>query len=132
LPRLKVEVELAHKYGAKFGYICTSGTKPMLDLYLEAGVDVLIGIDPIQGTYTDMPLMRKKLGGRICLWGGVSAAVTVEQGTEEEIRAAVRYASKTLGPGGFILSPIDNITIDAPRTWQNVDIFIDEWRNLEG
>ena len=71
LPRLKAEVELAHSYGAKFGYIRTSGTKPMLDYYLEAGIDVLIGVDPIQGTYTDMPLMKKKFGDKVCLWGGV-------------------------------------------------------------
>ena len=127
LPRLKAEVDLAHEHGAKFGYICSSGTKPMLDYYLEAGIDVLIGIDPIQGTHTDMPLMRDKLGGRVCLWGGVSGAVTVEMGSEEEIRSAVREAIQILGPDGFILSPVDNITVDAPLTWDNLSIFIDEW-----
>jgi hypothetical protein len=128
LPRLKAEVELAHQYGAKFGYICSSGTKPMLDAYLEAGLDVLLGIDPIQGTHTDMPLMKQKLGDRICLWGGVSGAVTVEMGTETEVRAAVRRAIATLGPHGFVLSPIDNITVDEPPTWHNLRIFMNEWR----
>lgn len=128
LPRLKAEVELAHQYGAKFGYICSSGTKPMLDAYLEAGLDVLLGIDPIQGTHTDMPLMKQKLGDRICLWGGVSGAVTVEMGTETEVRAAVRRAIETLGPHGFVLSPIDNITVDEPQTWHNLGIFMNEWR----
>ncbi|MGE5527938.1 MAG: uroporphyrinogen decarboxylase family protein [Patescibacteria group bacterium] len=128
LPRLKAEVDLAHARGAKFGYICSSGTKPMLDYYLEAGIDVLIGIDPIQGTHTDLELIKRKLGGRICLWGGVSGAVTVEMGSEEEVRAAVRHAVRTLGPAGFILSPVDNITVDAPRTWENIGFFIDEWR----
>jgi len=128
LPRLKAEVELAHEYGTKFGYICSSGTKPMVDLYLEAGIDVLIGIDPIQGTHTDMRLLREKLGGRVCLWGGVSGAVTVEMGSEEEVREAVRHAIATLGPDGFILSPVDNITVDAPLTWRNIEILMDEWR----
>jgi uroporphyrinogen-III decarboxylase len=128
LPRLKVEVDLAHQYGAKFGYICTSGTKPMLDFYLEAGIDVLIGIDPIQGTYTDMALLKNKLGQRICLWGGVSGAITVEMGTEKQVRTALREAIKTMGPTGFILSPVDNITVDAPHTWHNIEIFNSEWR----
>ena len=127
LPRLKAEADLAHERGAKFGYICSSGTKPLLDFYLEAGIDVLIGVDPVQGTHTDMPLMKSKLGERSCLWGGVSGAVTVEMGTEEEVRAAVREAIETLGPAGFILSPIDNITVDAPRTWHNIEILTDEW-----
>jgi hypothetical protein len=100
----------------------------MLDFYPQAGFDVLIGVDPVQGTHTDMPLMKQKLGGQICLWGGVSAAVTVERGTQDEIRSAVRQAIHTLGPLGLILSPVDNITVDDPLTWHNISIFIDEWQ----
>jgi uroporphyrinogen-III decarboxylase len=129
LPRLKAEADLAHERGVKFGYICSSGTKPMLDFYNEAGIDVLIGIDPVQGTYTDMPLMKEKIGERVCLWGGVSAAVTVERGSEAEIRSAVRHALETLGPKGMILSPVDNFTVDEPKTWNNIEIFIDEWKS---
>lgn len=128
VPILKAEVDLAHQYGARFGYICTSGTVPLLGCYAEAGIDTLIAIDPIQGTHTDMPLMRKKLGGKVCLWGGVSGAITVEMGTADAVRAAVRQAIATLGPDGFVLSPVDNLTIDAPRTWDNVRVFIDEWQ----
>lgn len=128
LPQLKTEVALAHEHGALFGYICSSGVGPMLDFYLEAGIDVLIGVDPIQGTYTDMDLMKRKLGGRVCLWGGVSGAVTVELGPEDEVRAAVRKALATLGPDGFILSPVDNITEDTPLAWHNVQAFLDEWQ----
>ena len=127
LPRLKAEVDLAHEHGARFGYICTSGVLPMLEAYLESGMDVLIGVDPIQGTHTDMPAMKAKLDGRVCLWGGVSAAVTVERGSEADVRRAVRLALETLGPGGFILSPVDNLTIDEPLTWRNLDVFLDEW-----
>jgi uroporphyrinogen-III decarboxylase len=128
LPRLKREVDLAHERGAKFGYICSSGTRPMLDYYPDAGVDVLVAVDPIQGTHTDMALMKRKLAGKVALWGGVSGAVTVEMGTEDDVRSAVRRAIGVLGPDGFILSPVDNITVDAPLTWQNIDVFIDEWR----
>lgn len=128
LPQLKTEVALAHERGALFGYICSSGLAPMLDFYLEAGIDALIGIDPVQGTHTNLELMKRKIGERICLWGGVSGAVTVELSSEEEVRAAVRRAIETLGPGGFILSPVDNITVDAPRTWQNIEVLIDEWQ----
>ncbi len=127
LPRLKREVDLCHEHGVKFAYICSSGTEPLLDDYLEAGIDILIGIDPVQGTHTNMPLMKEKLGSRVCLWGGVSGAVTVETGEEAQIRNAVADAIQTLGPRGFILSPVDNITIDSPKTWRNIDIFIDEW-----
>ncbi len=128
LPGLKAEADLAHERGAKFGYICSSGTAPLLDYYSEAGIDVLIGIDPVQGTHTDLALLKEQLGRQVCLWGGVSGAITVETGTEEEVRAAVRHAITILGPRGFILSPVDNITIDSPLTWKNVEVFVDEWR----
>jgi hypothetical protein len=128
LPHLKAQVDLAHAHGARFGYICSSGTVPLLDLYLEAGIDVLIGVDPVQGSHTDMALMKQKLGGQVCLWGGVSGAVTVEQGSEAEVRAAVRHAIDVLGPDRFVLCPVDNVTVDAPKTWRNVDVFIDAWR----
>jgi len=128
LPRLKSEVELAHANGALFGYICSSGTLPMLDCYVEAGVDVLIGVDPVQGTHTNLERMKQEAGGKLSFWGGVSGAVTVEMGSEDEVRAAVARAIETLGPTGFILSPVDNITVDEPRTWYNIDVLIDEWR----
>jgi len=128
LPRLRAEIDLAHEHGARFGYICSSGTKPMLDYYTDAGFDVLLGIDPVQGTHTDMPLMKEKIGDKITLWGGVSGAVTVEMGTADEIREAVRLAYNTLGPDRFVLSPVDNITVDEPMTWQNIEVFIDEWK----
>jgi len=131
LPRLKAEVDLAHERGAKFGYICSSGYGPMVDCYLEAGIDVLIGIDPVQGTHTDLEFLKERLGQRMCLWGGVSGAVTVERGTEEEVRLAVRRAIAVMGPRGLILSPVDNITVDSPVTWQNVEVFIDEWKKHE-
>jgi hypothetical protein len=128
LPRLKAEVDLAHGRGKKFGYICSSGTKPMLDMHLEAGFDVLLGVDPIQGTHTDMPLMKEKFAGKICIWGGVSGAVTIEQGSEQDVRQAVRHAIKVLGPNNFILSPVDNLTVDEPITWENINVFINEWK----
>ena len=128
LPFLKTEVELAHERGSRFGYICTSGTIPMLELYAEAGLDVLIGLDPVQGSRTDLPRMRQELAGKVAMWGGVSGAITVEQGNEVEIREAVERAIETLGPDGFILSPVDNITLDQPKTWRNLQVFIDAWQ----
>jgi len=128
LPHLRSDAALAHEHGAKFGYICSSGILPRLADYVEAGIDVLIGVDPVQGTHTDLGQIKENAAGRLSLWGGVSGAVTVEMGEESEIRAAVRLALAQLGPEGFILSPVDNITVDAPKTWSNLQIFIDEWQ----
>lgn len=131
LPLLRKETDLAHEHGARFGYICTTGVVPNLDIIMDAGVDVLLGVDPVQGVGTNMSVMKSKADDKMSLWGGVSGAVTVERGTEEQVRKAVRDAMQLLGPRRFVLSPIDNITVDAAQTWRNVDVFVDEWRRCQ-
>jgi hypothetical protein len=101
---------------------------PVLDQIIEAGVDVLIGVDPVEGKGTDLAEMRRRSAGRLALWGGVNGFVTVERGTPEEVRAAVRTALDTLGPTGFILSPVDNIRDETPEVWRSVEAFIDAWQ----
>jgi hypothetical protein len=125
-PALKAEVELAHQAGARFGYIITSNCMPILGSIMEAGVDVIIGVDP-HGW--DMGLAKTVLAGQVCLWGGVNGHLTVERGAAEEVRAEVRQALSILGPGGgLILSPVDNVREDTPTSRENVTALIDEWR----
>lgn len=128
LPGLRREVEIAHEAGALFGYINTSGTMGILRMVLDAGVDVVIGVDPLEGVGTDMRAMRALVGDRMALWGGVNGFVTVELGTDEEIRAAVRAALDELGPVGTILSPVDNIRDESDDALRRVDVFLEEWR----
>ncbi len=130
LPYLTREVQVAHEAGAKFGYINTSGTMGILDYLVQAGVDVLIGVDPVEGMRTDMRQMRERVGDRMALWGGVNGFVTVEMGSPQDIRDAVREALEALGPRGFILSPVDNIRDESDETMQRVQVFLEAWREL--
>ncbi len=129
-PRLRAEVARAHEAGARFGYILTSGTMPLLEMIVEAGVDVLIGVDPVQGKGTDMAEMKRRTGARLALWGGVNAFITVERGTTEDIRQAVGRALQTLGPDGFILSPVDNIRDTSPQVWERTMALIEAWKEM--
>ncbi len=129
-PHLKDDVALAHERGVLFGYIITSNCMPLLDMFAEIGIDVLIGVDPQEW---DLAETKWKLGGKACLWGGVNGHLTVEQGQPEDVREAVRRAMAELAPGGgFILSPVDNVREDTPRSRRNVAALIDEWRRLTG
>ncbi len=129
-PILKADADLAHERGAKFGYLITSNCMPLLDMFAEAGVDVVIGVDPAAW---DLRATKGKLGGKVCLWGGVNGHLTVEQGTSEQVRAEVREAFDMLAPGGgFVLSPVDNVREDTPCTRENVAALIDEWQRLAG
>lgn len=127
-PLLKKEIELVHQAGAKFGYIMTSGVMPLLDDFLDLGIDVLIGVDPLEGKGTDLKLLKERVGGKICLWGGVNGFLTIEKGEEKEVEEAVKESISILGPQGFILSPVDSVTDNSKRTWNNVKVMIKTWK----
>lgn len=132
LPWIKREAALAHEYGVRFGYNLTTGAVPMLENILESGVDVLIGCDPLQPGSNPLETIRDSLSGRVCMWGGVNGAITVEEGNEEDVRRAVREALKIMrGVNGFILSPVDNITEITPRAWHNVDVMVKTWQEFQ-
>ena len=130
-PSLRKEVALAHERGAWFGYIMTTGTMSLLDMLLEAGVDVLIGVDPIQGGDTDLVALKEKTQGKMALWGGINGFLTVERGSREEVQEAVTHAVRILSPGGgFILSPVDNVRDTSPHAWDNVLALIETWKRI--
>ncbi|MCJ7821901.1 MAG: uroporphyrinogen decarboxylase family protein [Armatimonadetes bacterium] len=132
-PAIRRDVEITHQAGARYAYIITTGMMPVADFLVEAGVDAVVGIDPGMGKGTTLANVRDKLGGKTCLWGGVSGPLTVEEGTEADVRAAVEATMSILGETGrFILSPVDNIRADTDHSWHNVQVVIDTWRQIAG
>jgi uroporphyrinogen-III decarboxylase len=129
-PMLKKEVELIHQAGRKYAYIITSAFMPILDDILDTGIDILIGLDPVEGKGTNLQQVKDKFKARHkCLWGGVSGAQTIEQGSEAQTEAAVIEALRVLGQeGGFILSPVDNVRENTPNAWKNTHKLIDTWK----
>jgi uroporphyrinogen-III decarboxylase len=129
-PTLRKECDLVHQAGRKYGYIITSAFVPLLDDILDSGVDVLIGLDPEEGKGTDLAVVKETfLSKQRAVWGGVSGAVTVELGTEEQTEEAVREALELLGrKGGFILSPVDNVREDTENAWRNTRVFLKTWK----
>jgi len=124
-PELKQDVDLAHQAGAKFGYIITASAMPLLEKIASTGVDVIIGVDP--HAY-DLQATKEKLGGRVCLWGGVNGHLTVEHGIPAKVKTEVTAALETLGPDGLILSPVDNVRVDTPQAMRNVEMLIATWK----
>lgn len=127
-PIIKQEVKLAHEAGTKYGYILTSGSAPLHNILIDLGIDVLLGVDPVQGRGTELEMMKKDLQGEICLWGGVNGFITIETGNKVSIEKAVYEALDTLGPDGYVLSPVDNVRDPSDQVWENVLIFINAWK----
>ena len=128
-PVLKKDVELTHDRGALFGYLISSNAMPLLQEFVDLGIDVVIGVDPMTW---DLKTTKQALGGKVCIWGGVNGHLTVEQGSEHQIRKEVQSAIQQLSPGGgFILSPVDNVREYSNKIQKNVGILIDEWQQIE-
>jgi len=131
LPGLRRDAEQVHEAGAKLGYIMSCSVMPLVDMMLEAGVDVLMGVDPAQDRTMDLRVLKEQSDRRMALWGGVCGYLTVERGTPDEISEQVRQAITVLGPGGgFILAPVTNVRADTRRAWENVRTLISTWKSL--
>jgi hypothetical protein len=125
LEPLKQNAALVHAAGARFGYTMTTGILAMADHLLEAGIDVLYYVDPVQDK-ADMAAVKRKMAGKVALAGGVSSAVTLGAGSQADVRQAVHEAIRALAPGGgFILAPVDALFPDTP--WENVRAMIEAW-----
>lgn len=64
-----------------------------------------MGVDVWQGVLVtnDIVTLQKELDGNLVLMGGIDSFIDREDQTEEEIRAEVRRACKTYGPGGHFI-----------------------------
>jgi hypothetical protein len=126
-PILKQEVDLAHEMGARFGYILTSSAMHLIEPVLEAGVDVLIGLDPRE---YDLRRAAELAAGRLCLWGGVNGHLTVERGSPQDVRREVETSLEIFrDQPGFILSPVDNVRELSETSEGNVRELIRTWQS---
>ena len=131
LPALKRDVEQVHAASARLGYIMSCSSMPLIEMLVEAGVDILLGVDPAQDRMMDLAKLKEMTRGKMALWGGVCGYLTVECGTQDEIRREVRDAMSILAPGGgFILAPVTNVRADTARARENVEAMISEWKRL--
>ena len=125
-PRIRTEIELVHRLGAKFCYVMTANITPYLKVLKDLNIDVLYGVDPVQGG-ADLKQVKREIGDQICLWGGVNSAITLGRGSKDDVRREVHEAIRILAPGGgFILSAIDQLFSDT--RWENVQTMIETWR----
>ena len=143
VPELREETALAHQAGAKFAYQTTTGLAPYVDAMVEAGVDIIQGVDPAPAGCNALADIAQRSTGRIAIEGGLSYPLHMEGGTPEGIRQAVERAIGTLGRnGGFILGVVGGDCIrpgdpgyPPPEDYyenrdRNARAIIEAWREL--
>jgi hypothetical protein len=128
LPGIKDLSSLAHSHGKKFGYVMTTGVEILGERLMEAGVDVLYFIDPVQDGIS-LEKARELFSERMTLVGGANS-VSLTAGDKGKIEDEVKRSIDILGPTNrFILHPVDAIFPDTP--WENLEFMIETWNKIK-
>jgi hypothetical protein len=113
-PLIEKLAKLCHQAGAHLTYQRTQGNSQSLNSIRDLPIDHLWGMEPGPGQ-EDMALLKRELGGRITLWGGVETTYTLNEGTPQQCRKVVKDAIETLASGGgFVIMPTAFATLTAP------------------
>ena len=126
---LQRQIRTAHDAGVLFVYVMNSGYAPYIDIFKTLGFDLLSNIDPVSGKLSSADL-RNRVADAFALCGGVNNYAVIEQGSEDEVRIAVRQAVGDLGGGRFILAPGDSILSRSETAARNLRVMIDTWRSV--
>jgi len=121
----KEATALIHATG-NFSVIHAHGKlKAILDMIADTGADALEPIETLPLTTADVTLadVKKRIGDRVCLMGGIQA-VALECGTPEQMRREVREAiEQAAGDGRFVVLPTAGpfMVPLAPHTLANME-----------
>jgi len=97
---------------------------PLIDDFIEMGVDILNPIQTSAGTMSDLPALKKRFGKNITFCGGIDSHRILPFGTVAEVRAEVRRVMQILGPGGgCMIGAVHTIMNDVPA--ENVLAMVD-------
>jgi uroporphyrinogen decarboxylase len=99
---------------AKVIYHCDGAIYPIIQDFIEIGVDVL---NPVQVSAKgiDTNLLKREFGDRISFWGGIDTSYVLPKGTPEEVKNEVHKRINDLRKGGgFVLAPVHNILDEVP------------------
>jgi uroporphyrinogen decarboxylase len=97
---------------------------PLIDDFIEMGIDILNPIQTSAGRMADLPELKRRYGGKIVFCGGIDTHRVLPHGTPAEVRDEVRRVIGILGEGGgYMLGAVHTIMNDVPA--ENVLAMVD-------
>ena len=97
---------------------------PLIDDFIEMGVDILNPIQTSAGRMSELGELKKRFGKNIVFCGGIDTHRVLPYGTPEQVRQEVRRVIEALGPGGgYMLASVHTIMNDVPP--ENVLAMVD-------
>jgi hypothetical protein len=125
--RARVE-NIKNKHGKYVVKHCCGNVNQFLDIFVDLGYDCYQSIQQSGGM--DLADVKKRIGDRMVLWGGVPVELIFE-GTMEEVRKETRNAMENAKENGrFILGTTHSIAVGA--IYDNFMAMVDEyWKRCE-
>jgi uroporphyrinogen decarboxylase len=131
-PRHKQMMDLVKEKsdGAKVLYHCCGAVRPLVEEFIDIGVDAL---NPIQVSSADMDtaVLKAEFGDRICFWGAIDTGRVLPTGSVKDVQAEVQRRIRDLASGGgYVLAAVHNIQEDVPP--ENILAMVDAAIGYEG
>ncbi len=109
LPGIRSVADEVHGRGKKLIQHACGNNAALLELFIEAGIDVYQSIQFSAGM--DLRLLKEQCGRRLALWGGASVE-SMTAGSPADVRREVLYALRHAAPGGgFILGTSHSVGV---------------------
>jgi uroporphyrinogen decarboxylase len=109
---------------AKIFFHSDGDVAPLIEDFIEIGVDILNPIQTSAGSMSDLPLLKKRFGNNIVFCGGIDTHRLLPYGSIEEVRQEVRRVIQILGPGGgCMIGAVHTVMNDVPP--ENVLAMVD-------
>jgi uroporphyrinogen decarboxylase len=97
---------------------------PLIEDFIDIGVDILNPIQTSSGKMSDLAALKKRFGGNIVFCGGIDSHRILPYGSAEEVRQEVRRVIGILGPGGgTMIGAVHTVMNDVPP--ENVLAMVD-------
>jgi uroporphyrinogen decarboxylase len=109
---------------AKIFFHSCGDVAPLIEDFIEIGVDILNPVQASAGKMSDFPSLKKQFGKNIVFCGGIDTHRILPFGTVDEVRSEVRRVIQTLGPGGgYMVGAVHTVMDDVPP--ENVLAMVD-------
>ncbi|MCL1888648.1 MAG: uroporphyrinogen decarboxylase family protein, partial [Kiritimatiellaeota bacterium] len=103
-----------HSFNVKIMYHTDGAIMDALDGLVDMGIDILEALQ-FDARGMDPAEMKRRVGGKIAFYGGVSVQTTLPFGTPADVEREVRERLGVLGAGGgYILAPSHAIQAGTP------------------
>ena len=109
---------------AKLFFHTDGDVVPLIEDFIEMGVDILNPIQTSAGKMSDLAGLKKRFGKNIIFCGGIDTQRILPEGTQEQVRQEVKRVIQLLGQGGgYMVSSVHTIMNDVPP--ENVLAMVD-------